>query len=186
MMSSDKTPWLDPWAFNVGSMLHSMVPNCVKKVQHLRLCRPAVAKSFATLVLCLSLCYPTSLWKNSLVVCARKWDITEELQTAFKEVKCYLCSPKPDCSDFLDHLNSVCLIGEMFAMWPPDPQCIPSDFGLSIPCEVWYTIGSFLQPNDQKRRSMCSTVMMHAFWRASRLYGVQIECFDKLAWFLDK
>ena len=101
LRSTAKTPasiekWLDPWALNADSMLRSMVPNCVKKVQHLRLCPAAVHKSFATLVLCLALEYETNWWKNSLFLGARKWGLVEYLRHALSLVKQHLSSPAPN------------------------------------------------------------------------------------------
>ena len=75
LLNSDKVPgsldrWLDPLAQNAKAMLKSMIPNCVKKIQHLRLNTLAAFKSFVCLTLCLRLKYPQTWWKKSLVMCS--------------------------------------------------------------------------------------------------------------------
>ena len=69
-----------------------MVPNCVKKVQHLRLCLAAVYKSFTTLGLYLALLYKTSQWKKSLVLGARKWGLNTYLRHALIGFNLSTCS----------------------------------------------------------------------------------------------
>jgi len=117
--------WLDCFAPNTPGMLCSMVPNCVKKVQHLRLNHEAVYKGFVCLILCLALRYPTNSWRPPLVKCADKWGLRDLALRAIRDCKHHLACSGHSHEDFLRSLNSQRSLGAFRAPIPPEPP--PTD-----------------------------------------------------------
>ena len=177
----------------MSPMLRSMVPNVVKKIQHLRLNHRAVFRGFAVLIQSLLLKYQPSKWKNPLLRCANNWGLLHTANPAYSACKSVFAND-PSTSELESFLNSVhtsipaSFTGSNFSPCPLPVSFppAPTDFVWGFPIEVWRCIAFFLPTPYLISRCCTSYALMCTLWNAGKYDKVWIEHFEPVLYFAPK